>query len=222
MSAVPGGFLDLSPFAGDRAPYRVIDPDGYKIIAQVTLSEDGEDQLMITEHPVEQGAAISDHSYKRPAEFRVQLGWSQSGGWSRSPGLVAAVTNVQMIYERILGLQAQRYPFPVYSGKRHYDSMLVADVRYHNDEKLETSLVIDIVFRQINIVSIKLAPGAPPGAMTATPATAEKQQSNPPATLVSTSTGQKAPSTYLGTAGIAGLAGSPSGPSVTPPSQAGP
>lgn len=48
------------------------------IIAQAVIEEVHDDELVITEHPIEQGAAISDHSYKRPAEVVISCGWSNS------------------------------------------------------------------------------------------------------------------------------------------------
>jgi hypothetical protein len=39
------------------------------IIPDVVVSEKHSDTLEITEHPVETGAAISDHAYKRPAKW---------------------------------------------------------------------------------------------------------------------------------------------------------
>lgn len=48
------------------------------IIAQATIEENHHDELEITEHPVEQGAAISDHAFKRPAEVIIKMGWSNS------------------------------------------------------------------------------------------------------------------------------------------------
>ena len=42
------------------------------------LEETYEDSLEITEHPVEAGAAITDHSFKRPMELVLFCGWSDS------------------------------------------------------------------------------------------------------------------------------------------------
>ncbi len=48
------------------------------IVAQAVLEEKHVDRLEITEHPVEYGAAISDHAFKIPAEVVLTLGWSNS------------------------------------------------------------------------------------------------------------------------------------------------
>lgn len=48
------------------------------IIAQAVVSERHIDLMEITEHPVEQGAPISDHAYKRPSEVIIEMAWSNS------------------------------------------------------------------------------------------------------------------------------------------------
>lgn len=46
--------------------------------ARATLREVHRDTLEITDHPIEQGAAISDHAFKRPAEVVIECGWSNT------------------------------------------------------------------------------------------------------------------------------------------------
>lgn len=53
-------------------------PQFEPFIAQATLEEVHNDELEITDHPVEQGAAITDHAFKRPAEVVIRCGWSNS------------------------------------------------------------------------------------------------------------------------------------------------
>jgi hypothetical protein len=174
------GFLDLSAFSSDFVPYRVIDPDSFSLVAQVTVEEDHEDELAITEHPVEQGAAITDHAYKRPAELRVRVGWSQSGGLPTNN----AASDVAQIYEQILTLQSSRRPFPVYTGKRAYNNMLVASLRVHTDSKLETTLLADISFKQILLVNTQTISGTGQGstaAVNTAPVNLASPSSNQPA-----------------------------------------
>lgn len=189
MSAVPTlGVLDLG---GDIAPVRVIDPDTARIVAQVTIEEDHEDELTITEHPVEQGAAITDHAYKRPATVRLQLGWSQSGGVWNTPNAPQQVADVKQLYEQVLTLQAARRPFQVFTGKRAYKDMLVASLRTRTDHTLETSFIADISLQQIILVNVQTttvaATTAGPGAAAnPDPAQLANAPANQPATQAGT------------------------------------
>lgn len=60
--------------------------------AQATIEEHHLDELEVTDHPVEIGAPITDHAYKRPAELTLHLGWSNSP--STSSGLIGSALAV--------------------------------------------------------------------------------------------------------------------------------
>lgn len=64
------------------------------IQVDTTLEESYEDSLEITEHPVETGAAITDHSFKRPMELVLTCGWSDSSS-SGALGLVSGLIATQ-------------------------------------------------------------------------------------------------------------------------------
>ena len=49
------------------------------IAIQATLEERYTDTLIVTEHPVQIGASITDHSYLRLPEITIKCGWSNSG-----------------------------------------------------------------------------------------------------------------------------------------------
>lgn len=72
-----------------RGLYGITNPDGSylktdadgnpePIIAQATIEETHQDELEITDHPVELGAMISDHAFKHPSEVILRMGWSNS------------------------------------------------------------------------------------------------------------------------------------------------
>lgn len=46
--------------------------------AQVTIEETHRDTLVITDHPVEFGANITDHAFKQPVSLVLRYGWSNS------------------------------------------------------------------------------------------------------------------------------------------------
>lgn len=48
------------------------------LVPHAVVSEDHSDTLMITKHPVEVGATISDHAYKEPARVTITCLWSNS------------------------------------------------------------------------------------------------------------------------------------------------
>jgi hypothetical protein len=120
------------------------------IVAQVTIEEREHDELVITEHPVEQGAHINDHAYKRPAEVTIKAGWSASGAGDLS-------ANGNGVYGWLLNLQASLRPFDLYTGKRVYHDMLIQSLIVTTDSKSEFALMADITCRQIIIVRTQTA-----------------------------------------------------------------
>ena len=121
------------------------------VIPDIVVEERHTDQLMITEHPVEQGAPITDHAFKVPPEVVVRAGWSNSG----IAGLVDGgldESRVRRIYEQLLTIQASRQPFMILTGKRIYKNMLFREISVETDKHTEYCLFVEAVCRNVRIV----------------------------------------------------------------------
>lgn len=132
------------------------------IFPDVVVEEQGRDALIITEHPVERGAAISDHAFKRPVEAEMRCGFSDSNG---GQGYAAAA------YAELLALQDAREPFTVTTGKRTYVNMLIASLGQTTDERTENVLMISVGLKEVIIVDTQTTT-APPSAQAAPAQTA--------------------------------------------------
>lgn len=145
-------------------------------VADVTIEEEHIDELEITTFPVEQGAAITDHSYKLPSQCRILVGYSNSSGASLGdPNYVRAV------YDQFLQLQASRQPFDVFTGKRVYQNMLIRRLHTKSDKDNENSMFLDVELQEILLTTTQTTT-VPPASSMNDPAT------NAPAT----SSGQRA------------------------------
>jgi hypothetical protein len=148
------------------------------IVPDCTIEERHSDRLVITEHPVEQGAAISDHAYKLPSEVTIRYGFSNSSAFlspesasflnvsqalgpvfgqgtplSQAFGEVLGGSNyVQTIYQSLLDLQIRRIPFSIITGKRVYNNMLVASLDVTTDASSEYTLMVTVGCREVIIV----------------------------------------------------------------------
>ena len=154
------GFLDLTQATYDvgRRFRRIGTSEKGVDQAEVTVEELHDDDLVITQHPVEQGAIISDHAYKLPPEVRIRCGWSNSRPSYSDDMLVSgSPTYAEEVYEQIIKLQMLREPFVVYTAKRYYEDMLVASVRVNTNPSSEYALLADITLRQVLLVSTKLS-----------------------------------------------------------------
>lgn len=115
------------------------------IIPDVVVEEVHRDTLMITDHPVETGAAISDHAFMMPVEIEMRVGWSDS-----SSGYIGAARDA---YEMLQALQQSRTPFTVITGKRVYSNMLIRGLQAQTDVHSENILQCTCNMREVIIVS---------------------------------------------------------------------
>ena len=151
--------------------------------AQVTIEESHRDELAVTEHPVENGAAISDHAYRRPAELTIRCAWSNSPSNSGYSGAVVGAiqgtiqgvksitnqalgtayseTQVRAVYAKLLEALQARALIDIYTGKRNYTNMLLQALSTSTNETTENSLVITAAFRQVIIANTQVIGAAP-------------------------------------------------------------
>ncbi len=115
------------------------------ILPDVVVEELHRDELVITSHPVETGAPISDHAFKLPQEVEIRCGWSNS-----SAGFVGYV---ELVYNELLALQQSRVPFTVFTGKRVYQDMLIRSLQVTTDETSEWALMVTAGLQQVIIAN---------------------------------------------------------------------
>uniref|UniRef100_A0A3B0M200 Dit-like phage tail protein N-terminal domain-containing protein n=1 Tax=Arsenophonus endosymbiont of Trialeurodes vaporariorum TaxID=235567 RepID=A0A3B0M200_9GAMM len=131
------------------------------LMPDVVISEKHHDTLEITDHPVELGAKIADHAYKRPAEVTMEVGFSSGGSLldfrdTRQVGIELGLSAPE-IYQQILALQASRQPFDVITGKRKYQNMLIRAIEVTTDKHTETVLMVILTLRELNITQTQKA-----------------------------------------------------------------
>ena len=127
------------------------------IVPSVVISEKHNDTLEITEHPVEVGAAISDHAYRRPSEVVMQVGFAGGGSLldfldTTSFGLSVGLSPKET-YQELLDLQNSRVPFDVVTGKRIYSNMLIRALEVTTDRTSENVLSAVLTLREVIITS---------------------------------------------------------------------
>jgi hypothetical protein len=167
-----------------NAPYRSIGG----IIADVTLEEQHNDASTSTNHPVEVGAAITDHVYTEPAELVIHAGWSDSGNYDGY---------INDVYARLLQLKAARQLLNVYTGKRSYTNMLLLNVTTMSDAANAYSMMVVCRLKQVIVVSTS-STTLPPTANQATPANTGAAQAS--------GTQQTSPATASQNSALAGVA----------------
>lgn len=158
------------------------------VTIQATLEEIASDSLVLTEHPIEYGAAITDHAYKRPAEVTLTCAWSNTAADIFSVASVAALTGSNVlgsnyssaVYSQLLALQENRTPFSIVTTKRMYENMQIVDLQVTTDNRTSSILNIQVRCRQLLLVYTQ-----------ATTLPSRTSQANPASTADTQSTGVK-------------------------------
>lgn len=154
---VVSGFSTFGPLIGDvLGGYALIMP-GMRSIGDlyphVVVEETHNDELAITQHPVEFGTPVTDHAFMQPYTIEIRCGWSDST--AQSSGYVQAV------YAAFLGLQASRVPFSISTGKRQYTSMLLRSLLVKTDPDSEFALMCIATAQQIVITNTQMSAATP-------------------------------------------------------------
>ena len=131
----------------------VVNPEAQAIIrparrlesftANVVIDETASDDLEITQHPVQEGAAITDHAYKKPVNLNISMIFSDE------------TQPLAEIYANLLKLQASRVPFDVVTGKRIYKNMLMKSLGNTTDDKTENILSVTCSLQEIILVKVE-------------------------------------------------------------------
>ena len=123
----------------------IVFPEGF--LADVTVEERHSDELRVTENPVEQGAAITDHAFKVPARLTLRVGFSNSNP------LVGNPAYVDIVYQLFLLLQSSAIPFGLVTFKRLYSNLLITRLETFTDEKWSNAMMLTVEMREIILVS---------------------------------------------------------------------
>lgn len=128
------------------------------IFPDVIIEEQHNDEMAITDHPVETGAAISDHAYLMPPELSMDVGWSESAGRLNSllgdgflGGLIGGTPSLILVYEGLRLLQANKVFLIVSTGKRLYTNMLIKSISVTTNVESENALLVKIKFKSVNV-----------------------------------------------------------------------
>lgn len=136
--------------------------------ATVTIEEIASDTLEITQHPVQQGATVTDHAYLKPANVAIRILFD------------AADAPLAETYSKLRQLQASREPFDLVTGKRAYKNMLLKSLGQTNDAQTENVLSINAELQEIFVVQVEVTTVPP-----------RKQHANPGKTGATKNAGQK-------------------------------
>lgn len=137
-----------------------------------SIEESHVDTLTITEHPVEQGADITDHAFLNPPKCTLRAGWSNASDMSEGDS-----NYISDIYDALLALQQTRQTFDVITLKRYYPNMLIESLSTTTDDTTSSSLMIIAQLKAIIQVQTQVVTMAPATSQASPQSTAAPVQS---------------------------------------------
>lgn len=166
---------------------------GITVIPDLAIRERHRDSLGITAHPIQTGAAVTDHAFVMQPEFTLEFGWSNSSLRAIGEDFInTSVTDIltgnlgegyiSQVYATVLTLQSSRQLCTVTTGKRSYKNVLIESVETFTDAESAYSMVITMNCKALQLVSV---------ATTSTTDISQSTQADPSSTSPEVSNGTK-------------------------------
>lgn len=114
----------------------------------------------VTQHPIQSGANISDHSYAMPAQLVMEIGMSDvmdsyvPGQWGTYSG--KAFTKSALAYQQILDWKNNGAPLNITTRLDTYYNMVVASISAPDDSRTLHGLRCTVTFQQIFVAELKV------------------------------------------------------------------
>lgn len=132
------------------------EPQSTTYFFDAVMSIEHEQELRITEHPIQSGAALSDHAYPLPARVVLEIGMSDAMA-SFVAGQYSDFSSKSVsAYQKLLSIQALKIPLTVNTRLRTYQNMLMERIRVRDDVSTIHGLKVVIPFRQIMVGSASI------------------------------------------------------------------
>lgn len=113
------------------------------VAVDVVISEDHEAEVEIPEHPVEKGAKLSDHAWRKG--YKVTLESVIDG-----PRAVAS-------YQQLLAVQEALEPFSLVTGLKVYSNMMLVRLNPTRDKEHARILKFEAELREVRIADTEAA-----------------------------------------------------------------
>lgn len=143
-----------SPYSENDIPQLVgvyTNLDGYFFDA--ILKVDHSSKIKMTEHPVEQGAAITDHAYVEPRSLTLEIGMSDVCTSFVDGQFMQKSSRSISAYEALKQLQVSKIPLKVYTRLDVYENMLIETITSPDDYTTMFGLRATIGLREIIVVT---------------------------------------------------------------------
>ena len=134
-----------------NAVYAMIDANGNTYVFDAVLKVEHNPTRRITEHPVQTGANITDHSYQLPNHVSFEIGMSDAmdsylwGQWDNGGPLAKSV----VAYQKLVEIQNSGLPVTLQTRLAQYKNMVIENIFAPEDYTTFNSLKCKVHFKEI-------------------------------------------------------------------------
>ena len=141
----------------------VVDEDGEIWCFDAIMRLEHSQSQRITQHPVQNGANITDHSFSLPAQLTLEIGMSDVMD-SFIPGQWSATYTQKSVkaYEQLLAWKNSGKPLTIETRLDTYSNMVIAHLSAPDDIKTKYGLRCMATFQQIILATISISKVEPP------------------------------------------------------------
>lgn len=118
------------------------------------LSVSTEHTAVVTAHPVQTGANISDHMYLEPVKITMEIGMSDAMASMVEGQWTGAYTKSISAYRKLCELQAARIPFTVLTRLNQYENMVIESISVDDSRDTYFGLRASVSLQQIIMASV--------------------------------------------------------------------
>ena len=111
-------------------------------------------KLKITEHPVQEGAALTDHAYLEPAELTMEIGMSDVAQSLVTGQFAGGLPRSVNAYKILREMQEQRVPLMCHTRLRTYQNMLIETISVSDDYLTQYGLKATVTLREILVAKV--------------------------------------------------------------------
>ena len=109
---------------------------------------------VITSHPVQNGANISDHAYLEPARVTMEIGMSDVGSSTIFGQFMANSSKSKAAFEALLKMREKRLPVDISTRLKSYKNMMIEDLSFPDDINTFYGLRATVSMRQVIIAEV--------------------------------------------------------------------
>jgi hypothetical protein len=158
--AVPANPYRPKGWAEEEDPAVIVtDDQGMTYVFDAILRLDHNSSRQITQHPVQSGANITDHSYQLPSVLTLEIGMSDVmdsfyvGQWGSSDTTPSKSVKA---YEQLLTWQESGKPLTIKTRLKTYENMVIEYVSSPDDYKTKHGLRCMVTIKRIITAEVEV------------------------------------------------------------------